>query len=62
MRSARLPKLLVAGVAVLVANSAYLAAVASPTVFFYANVALHVALGAIVAVAALAYGLKARHR
>jgi tetratricopeptide (TPR) repeat protein len=54
--------LLVAGSAALVANSAYLAAVASPTLFFYGNVALHVALGAIVAVVALAYGLRTRHR
>src|SRR6185436_7657922 len=49
MGSARPPKLLVAGAVVLVANSAYLAAVAAPTLFFYANVAL-------------LYGLKARHR
>jgi len=62
MGSARPPKLLVAGAVVLVANSAYLAAVAAPTLFFYANVALHVALGAVVAVVALVYGLKARHR
>ena len=62
MGSASPPKLLVAGVVVLIANSAYLAAVASPTLFFYANVALHVGLGAVVAVVALVYGLKARHR
>ena len=62
MGSASPPKLLVAGAVVLIANSAYLAAVAPPTLFFYANVALHVALGAVVAVAALAYGLKTRHR
>ena len=54
--------LLAAGALALVANSAYLAAVAPPTLFFYANVALHVALGAVVSVAALAVGLRARHR
>ena len=62
MGSASPPKLLVAGAVVLMANSAYLAAVASPTLFFYANVALHVGLGAVVAVVALVYGLKTRHR
>jgi tetratricopeptide (TPR) repeat protein len=54
--------LLAAAAAALVANSAYLVASASPTLFFYANVALHVALGAIVAVGALVYGLRTRHR
>jgi len=58
----RRPGILVAGVLVLLINSAYLAAVASPTLFFYANVALHVGLGAVVAVASLVYGLRARRR
>jgi hypothetical protein len=47
---------------VLLINSAYLAAVASPTLFFYTNVALHVGLGAVVAVASLVYGLRTRRR
>ena len=54
--------LVAAGALALVVNSAYLAAVAPPTLFFYANVALHVALGAVVSVAALVVGLRARHR
>jgi tetratricopeptide (TPR) repeat protein len=58
----RFPALLVAGAAALVANSAYLAASAAPTLFFYGNVALHVALGSVMAVLAVAYGLKTRHR
>jgi len=47
----RPPALLVAGAVVLLANSVYLAAVASPTLFFYGNVALHVSLGVVVAAA-----------
>ena len=58
----RRPGVLVAGVLVLLINSAYLAAVASPTLFFYTNVALHVGLGAVVAVASLVYGLRTRRR
>src|SRR6185295_16106213 len=58
----RRPAILAAAVLVLVVNSAYLAAVASPTLFFYANVALHVGLGAVVALASLAYGLRTRRR
>ena len=58
----RLSGIMIAGLLLLVANSAYLAAVASPTLFFYANVALHVGLGALVAVVALVYGVKTRHR
>jgi tetratricopeptide (TPR) repeat protein len=54
--------LVAAGALALMANSAYLAGVASPTLFFYANVALHVALGAVAAIVALAYGLRTRHR
>jgi tetratricopeptide (TPR) repeat protein len=38
---------------ILLANSAYLAAAPSATLFYYSNVALHVGLGAVVAVAAL---------
>src|SRR5262245_4623743 len=37
---------------VLVANSAYLAARADPSLFYFANVALHLGLGVLVAVAA----------
>src|SRR5215213_4727100 len=58
----RPPALLVAGAVVLLANSVYLAAVASPTLFFYGNVALHVSLGVVVAAAVLVYGLKTRRR
>ena len=58
----RLSGIMIAGLLLLVANSAYLAAVASPTLFYYANVALHVGLGALVSVVALVYGVKTRHR
>src|SRR2546425_1331107 len=37
---------------VLLVNSAYLAAAPSATLFYYANVAVHVVLGAVVAVVA----------
>lgn len=43
---------LVAGFVLLVANSAFLAASASPTLFFYSNVALQVALGVVVTLGA----------
>ncbi|HET8647888.1 MAG TPA: multiheme c-type cytochrome, partial [Vicinamibacteria bacterium] len=43
---------LAVGFLVLLANSAYLAARSDPTVFYFANVVLHVALGAGLAVAA----------
>ena len=41
--------------AAVVANSAYLAASAAPTVFFYANVGAHVVLGAAIAIVAFSY-------
>jgi Tfp pilus assembly protein PilF len=40
-----------AGLILLLTNSAYLAAVATPTVFFYANVAFHIVAGLVVTVA-----------
>src|SRR5687768_6452829 len=46
--------------AILLANTAYIAAAASPTVFYMANVLAHVVLGAAVWIAAL--GLLARDR
>ena len=39
---------------ILLANTAYIAAAASPTVFYMGNVLAHVVLGAVVWVAALA--------
>ncbi len=45
---------LVLGFFVLVANSAYLAARAEPSLFYFANVALHLALGVALTVGALA--------
>jgi tetratricopeptide (TPR) repeat protein len=41
------------GFVVLLVNSAYLTAAPSATLFYYSNVALHVVLGAVVAIAAL---------
>jgi hypothetical protein len=58
----RLSGIVIAGLLLLVANSACLAAVASPTLFYYGNVAVHVGLGALVSVVALVYGVKTRHR
>src|SRR5687768_18215180 len=46
--------------AILLANTAYIAAAASPTVFYMANVLAHVVLGAAVWIAAL--GLLVRER
>src|SRR6266446_2698622 len=46
------------GLGLLILNSAYLAGSASPTVFFYANVALHVALGLAIAIAIVAVLLR----
>src|SRR5688572_14588426 len=48
------------GAALLLANTAYIAAAASPTVFYMGNVLAHVVLGAVLWVAALI--LVARHR
>ena len=48
----RPPPPLVIASAVLLVNSAYLAAFATPSLFYFANVALHVVLGVAVAVAA----------
>jgi hypothetical protein len=51
-RSPRTARLLAGiGVFVLLLNSAYLAAFASPTIFYFANVALHMALGVVLAIA-----------
>ncbi|MBI3403287.1 MAG: tetratricopeptide repeat protein [Acidobacteria bacterium] len=52
----------VAGFVLLVANSAYLAAAASPTLFFYFNVALHVALGLVFALWTVVSWASNRHR
>src|SRR5262245_13272249 len=48
--------------AVLLLNSAYLAASAAPTLWFYANVGLHVVLGAVAAVGFGVYALRRRLR
>jgi tetratricopeptide (TPR) repeat protein len=50
----------VAGVAVLLINSLYLAATATASIFYYTNVVLHIVLGAVLAIAGLRYAL--RHR
>jgi tetratricopeptide (TPR) repeat protein len=51
-------KFLVIGYLVLLVNSSYLAAYAVPTLFYFANVALHLVLGVIVTVVFAAYGFK----
>ena len=60
--NARPSRVLIAGLALLVANSAYLMAGGSPTIFFYANVALHVVLGPILTLLYLWYRLNHRPR
>lgn len=60
MRTPTLKWLTAAGSVALLLNTAYIAAFASPTIFYMANVLAHVALGIVVALAALA--LLARHR
>ena len=47
----RLSKLVAAGSAFLAVNSAYLAAFATPSLFYYTNVALHVIVGVVWAIA-----------
>src|SRR5258706_3283310 len=44
----------------LLANSAYLAAFATPSLFYFANVALHVLLGIVLAVVAMRRAVRAR--
>src|SRR4051812_1088126 len=51
---------LVGSAALLTVNTAYLAASASPTLFFYANVGLHVVLAPLVVVLAVAYRFRVR--
>ena len=50
-RPASAPGWFAAGVVVLLANTAYLAAFASPTPFYFGNVVLHMLLGLALAVA-----------
>src|SRR5260370_20874575 len=40
---------LTAAIALLLLNTAYLAAVASPTIFYFSNVVLHIGLGLVIA-------------
>src|SRR5258708_28009042 len=40
---------LTAAIALLLLNTAYLAAVASPTIFYFTNVVLHIGLGLVIA-------------
>src|SRR5262245_25711106 len=47
---------------VLLLNSAYLAAYATPSLFYFTNVVLHIALGIALTVAGVSYVLKLRGR
>ena len=47
----RVDKALVAGIAILACNSAYLAAGGDPDLFYFANIALHFGLGLVLVVA-----------
>jgi len=62
MGSSRLFRALRVGFVVLLLNSAYIASSAAPSLFFYSNIAIHVLLGAAVALGALIYWLRARPR
>jgi len=55
MSSDRVFRLLRAGLAILLLNSAYIASSAAPSLFFYSNIALHVLLGAALTVGAVIY-------
>lgn len=61
MSTDRRPSAITAGGALLILNSAYLGASASPTLFFYSNVALHLALGLAVTLLAWRYRPRQRH-
>ncbi len=54
----RFAKVLIAGFFILLLNSSYLAAYASPTLFYFANVALHLLLGSALALAFARYTIK----
>jgi hypothetical protein len=51
-------KILVIGFFILLVNSSYLAAYADPSVFYFANVGLHLLLGCILAVAFAVYAIR----
>jgi Tfp pilus assembly protein PilF len=52
----------VAGVAVLLVNSLYLAATATASIFYFTNVVLHLVLGGVLAIAGARYALRHRER
>src|SRR5215216_3418317 len=54
----RAAKVLVAGFLLLLVNSSYLAAFADPTLFYFSNVALHLLLGFILAIAFAGFAIK----
>src|SRR5438874_10410904 len=50
------------GAVLLVANSAFIAGWPAPTLLFYSNVGIHVVLGAVVTILAIAYRASSRRR
>src|SRR5215208_2917732 len=54
----RTAKVLVAGFLLLLVNSSYLAAFADPTLFYFSNVALHLLLGFVLAIAFASFAIK----
>ena len=61
-RRRRLARALIGAAVLLLVNTVYLAGWPSATLFFYGNVALHVVLGAIVTILAIAYRASSRGR
>ncbi|MEK6302942.1 MAG: tetratricopeptide repeat protein [Acidobacteriota bacterium] len=57
-RNSKTGRLLVAGFAVLLFNSSYLASTADPTFFYFGNVVLHLLLGVVLAVAFAVYSIR----
>jgi Flp pilus assembly protein TadD len=62
LRATRRPLALGAGTFLLLLNTAYLAAFSSPTLFYYANVVVHIALGSVLAAASARYLWQERQR
>jgi hypothetical protein len=62
MSSDRVLRLLRAGFILLLLNSAYIASSATPSLFFYSNIAVHVLLGAGLTLGALIYWAGVRPR
>lgn len=56
--SGRAVKILIAGFLILLVNSSYLAAYAEPTLVYFGNIALHILLGAVLAIGFAIYAIR----